>query len=69
MGAANIQSTWSWRLPLILQLVPSVLQVALIWFGPESPRWLISKNRNTEALKTLAYYHADGDEFVMSFTK
>jgi MFS family permease len=62
LGAANIQSTWSWRLPSILQLVPSVLQVALIWFGPESPRWLISKNRNTEALKTLAYYHADGNE-------
>jgi len=36
--------------------------MALIWFGPESPRWLISKNRNKEALKTLAYYHANGNE-------
>lgn len=27
-----------------------------------SPRWLIAKGRDAEALKTLAYYHADGDE-------
>ncbi|KAF8800586.1 general substrate transporter [Phlegmacium glaucopus] len=60
-GAATFQTSWSWRLPSIFQSIPSVLQVALIWFGPESPRWLISKNRNAEALKTLAYYHADGN--------
>ena len=27
-----------------------------------SPRWLIAKGREKEALKTLAYYHADGDD-------
>jgi hypothetical protein len=39
-----------------------VLQIFLIWFVPESPRWLVSKGRDAQALKTLAYYHADGDE-------
>jgi hypothetical protein len=29
---------------------------------PESPRWLISKGKDAQALRTLAYYHADGDE-------
>ena len=61
-GTARINSDWSWRIPSLLQGIPSILQVFLIWFTPESPRWLISKGRNEEALKTLAYYHADGNE-------
>lgn len=54
-------STWAWRIPSILQGLPSILQVCLIWFAPESPRWLVSKGKDAEALKTLAYYHADGN--------
>ncbi|KAI0062526.1 hexose transporter [Artomyces pyxidatus] len=55
-------STWSWRLPSLFQGLPSIIQVFLIWFVPESPRWLISKGREAEALRTLAYYHADGNQ-------
>ncbi|KAI0066160.1 hexose transporter [Artomyces pyxidatus] len=54
-------STWSWRLPSLFQGLPSFAQVALIWFVPESPRWLIGRGREEEALKILAYYHADGN--------
>jgi len=28
----------------------------------ESPRWLVSKGKEAEALRILAYYHADSDE-------
>jgi len=36
--------------------------LAVIWWIPESPRYYLSKDRNDEALRMLAYYHADGDE-------
>ncbi|KAF7316528.1 Hexose transporter [Mycena indigotica] len=61
-GTFKINSTWAWRVPSVLQALPSVLQVLLVLFAPESPRWLVSKGRETEALKTLAYYHADSNE-------
>ena len=61
-GTEFINNNWAWRIPSILQGLPSVFQFFLVLFAPESPRWLISKGKETEALKTLAYYHADGDE-------
>ncbi|KAI0266088.1 hexose transporter [Gloeopeniophorella convolvens] len=61
-GTEFMSTSWSWRLPSLFQGFPAIAQVLLIWFVPESPRWLISKGREDEALKILAYYHADGNE-------
>ncbi|KAG6805837.1 hypothetical protein H0H92_013790, partial [Tricholoma furcatifolium] len=61
-GTFKINSSWAWRVPSALQAIPAVLQVIFIWFCPESPRFLVSKGREEEALKTLAYYHADGNQ-------
>ncbi|KAF8527615.1 general substrate transporter [Hysterangium stoloniferum] len=60
-GTFFIKNSWSWRIPSALQALPSVLQILLIWFAPESPRWLISKDRDAEAREILAYYHARGN--------
>lgn len=57
----EIQSNWSWRLPSLLQAAPSLIQVATVFFIPESPRWLVSKDRQEEALELLIKYHAEGD--------
>ncbi|PAV15208.1 hexose transporter [Pyrrhoderma noxium] len=61
-GSFKIPSSWAWRLPSLLQGLPSAIQVLLVCFAPESPRWLVAKGRDAQALKTLAYYHADGNE-------
>lgn len=53
----NIESDWSWKLPSILQAVPSLIQLGAVIFVPESPRWLTSKNRHQEAYEILAKYH------------
>ncbi|KAF4622204.1 hypothetical protein D9613_009628 [Agrocybe pediades] len=61
-GTFHINTSWSWRIPSAIQGFPSVIQLCLIWFVPESPRWLVNKGREQEALKILAYYHAHGNE-------
>ncbi|KAI1260407.1 guanine deaminase [Xylariaceae sp. FL1019] len=66
-GTNNILSNYSWRIPSWLQMVPSLFQIAFVFFIPESPRWLITKDRSDEAFDILAKYHAEGDresEFV-----
>lgn len=63
LGWATLQidGNWSWRTITLLQILPSIVQIIFIYWVPESPRWLIFKGRNEEALNMLAYYHADGD--------
>ncbi|KAF2496670.1 hexose transporter [Lophium mytilinum] len=61
LGTLFLDSSWSWRLPCLLQgLFPSI-QLLGLFIVPESPRWLVSKNRKAEALAVLARYHANGD--------
>lgn len=51
-----------WRLPTGLQCLMPGIQLLVIYFIPESPRWLISKGKDEQALKILTKYHANGDE-------
>ncbi|KAL1604948.1 hypothetical protein SLS60_004489 [Paraconiothyrium brasiliense] len=37
------------------------LPLLFIFFIPESPRWLVARGRNQEALNILGKYHANGD--------
>ncbi|KAK0742654.1 general substrate transporter [Schizothecium vesticola] len=61
LGTINIDNDYSWRAITFLQVVPSFVQFCGIWFLPESPRFLINKDRHEEALRTLAEWHAGGD--------
>ncbi|KAN0122810.1 hexose transporter-like protein [Hyaloscypha variabilis] len=61
IGTSDMKTNWSWRLPSLLQMTPSLLQITFIFFVPESPRWLVSKDRYDEALELLIKYHGEGD--------
>ncbi|KAF8273225.1 general substrate transporter [Lactarius quietus] len=56
----SLKSSWSWRVPVLIQGLGPLLQVFLIWFVPESPRWLISKGRERKAARILARFHSVG---------
>ncbi|OSS45194.1 hypothetical protein B5807_09237 [Epicoccum nigrum] len=57
----DIVGNWSWRIPSLLQICPSMLQICTVFLLPESPRWLISQDRDDEAFAVLTKYHAEGD--------
>ncbi|KAI9050009.1 hypothetical protein LZ554_006154 [Drepanopeziza brunnea f. sp. 'monogermtubi'] len=61
MGTNHITDDWAWRIPSYLQMVPSAVQLCLVFLLPESPRYLISTERREEALDILCKYHAEGD--------
>ncbi|KAM0806626.1 hypothetical protein AB5N19_06963 [Seiridium cardinale] len=54
-GCTSLEpSNWAWRLPSLLQGLAPILVIVLLPFLPESPRWLISKDRLDEGLKNIA---------------
>ncbi|KAG1738437.1 general substrate transporter [Suillus paluster] len=55
-ASINIPSSdLQWRMPFIVQMVPGVLFVLFMLPQPESPRWLVERERYDEAASTLAY--------------
>ncbi|EPE04114.1 hexose transporter [Ophiostoma piceae UAMH 11346] len=60
-GTAKIESTWAWRIPSILQILFMILGVLVLPFLPESPRWLIYRDRHDEALDSIAAMQSNGN--------
>jgi MFS family permease len=55
------QSTAAFRIPWGIQMIPALILFVGMFFFPYSPRWLASKDRWEEAIKTLAILHGNGD--------
>lgn len=53
-GGCTGQSEASWRLPLALQIAPAItLGIGMLFF-PDSPRWLLMKERDDDSLAALS---------------
>ncbi|KAL5358253.1 general substrate transporter [Aspergillus floccosus] len=65
---APVTSEFQWRFPLAFQAVPALLLVIGMFFFPESPRYLVEKERYEEAQKVLRRLHYDGtnEEWINS---
>lgn len=60
-GTSKINSDWCWRSITLIQVVPSLIQLCGIWWIPESPRFLVSKDKADKALEVLVKHHSGGD--------
>ncbi|KAJ5766854.1 uncharacterized protein N7511_004470 [Penicillium nucicola] len=54
MSGCTGQSEASWRLPLAIQILPAVILGIGMLFFPDSPRWLLMKERDDESLVALS---------------
>ncbi|KAH7905571.1 general substrate transporter [Hygrophoropsis aurantiaca] len=61
-GCSYLNGTASFRIPWGLQMIPAIILSTGMLFFPESPRWLIDHNRETEALEILADLHGGGNQ-------
>jgi MFS family permease len=52
-------STMQWRLPVAIQLIPGGFMLIGLFFLKESPRWLMSKGRHEEAVRSLAFIRCE----------
>ncbi|KAH8776587.1 general substrate transporter [Diaporthe sp. PMI_573] len=48
----------TWRPPIAIAVVFSAVIIAFIYFLPESPRWLVMKNKTEEARRVIAAFRA-----------
>ncbi|MEO0793645.1 MAG: sugar porter family MFS transporter [Verrucomicrobiota bacterium] len=44
----------NWRAMFLAEAIPGILFLACVFFIPESPRWLVKRNRSNEAERVLA---------------
>ncbi|KAJ5533020.1 hypothetical protein N7494_009572 [Penicillium frequentans] len=63
-GTGYMPTSWSWRIPSLIQGIPALLVITSVLAGlPESPRWLCANGRVEEAKELLAKYHSNGDSY------
>ena len=52
-GTKELPDNRAWRIPLgLFYIVPTII-LSLIWFAPESPRWLLMQDRAYESRTNL----------------
>lgn len=60
IGGLYINSDWSWRMPLLCQVVGPIIATSITLRAYDSPRFLVKKGKVDDAHEFLASHHANG---------
>ncbi|KAK0444228.1 uncharacterized protein EV420DRAFT_1484721 [Desarmillaria tabescens] len=61
-GTKDYTTSFSYRFPIALNILICLIITGGLFFVPESPRWLLSKDREEDAYKALLRVHKGNDE-------
>ncbi|GAA6047417.1 hypothetical protein JCM3770_001294 [Rhodotorula araucariae] len=61
-GTGSLSTSWSWRIPYMIQIGPAVFALCSICFVPESPRYHLGRGDEQACLDFLVRYHGNGEE-------
>ncbi|KAL3419218.1 hypothetical protein PVAG01_09440 [Phlyctema vagabunda] len=53
-GASYGPADLTWRFPIAFQIIFGIILIVGVYFLPESPRWLLTKDRHEDGLKVIA---------------
>lgn len=60
LGSSSLLSDWSWKTPILCQIPIALIYAVVLFVFPESPRWLLLRNKEDAARKSFGrYYNKD----------
>jgi MFS family permease len=68
-GTGSYSSSFSWRFPFALQAIIAIIVSIMLFFMPESPRWLFSHDRDAQAVRVLDYLRSTSDGETLAETE
>lgn len=62
-GGRHINNTAAYRVPIMIHAVIPLVYFAVMWYLPESPRWLMRRDKQDAAAKALVKVHKEDKNY------